>query len=231
MSAVVKREREISPPLADLSAALSISPKIENDGNEDVTPECTENPKKKQRKAKATTKAPTKQDGGGESKVKRGAWTDEQDSALQALITNHQGGNEVKAPWSDIFERFTVMYPEADKTLNSLQMRWKVKLRDGDTDLTFAELLFETYLYDFRVTPFSVGRGKCADISRSWTYFQRILFKQAVANIDGNERALAYAWRFKELSGKGLNKSAAIKLHKMLKSGQLGVEDWQVKSG
>ncbi|KAF3154374.1 hypothetical protein TWF569_000350 [Orbilia oligospora] len=53
------------------------------------------------------------------------------------------------------------------------------------------------------------------------TISKKLLFKQAVANIDGTERALAYAWRFKELGGRDLNKSAASKLHKMLKSNQL----------
>ncbi|KAK6349558.1 hypothetical protein TWF696_005842 [Orbilia brochopaga] len=195
MSVSVKRERELSPPIPDLSVALNLhSPKLEtnSDGNEDVTSE-TQAPKKRARKNKTTTK----EDNNGSSKGKRGVWTDEQDSALHALITNNEGGNEVKAPWSETFERFKGMFPDADKTLNSLQMRWKQKLRGGDTDLSFGE---------------------------------RILFKQAVANVDGSERALAYAWRFKELSGKDLNKSAAAKLYKMLKSGQLGTDDWQVKS-
>ncbi|KAJ6264918.1 hypothetical protein Dda_1071 [Drechslerella dactyloides] len=198
MSATVKREREPSPPVSDFSTTLTISPKIKSDGrdNGDVTAE-RERPKKKLRKTKATKKPAAQDETSNGTKGKRGSWTDEQDSALQAFITSNQGGNEVKAPWSEIFENFKDKFPDTDKTLNSLQMRWKTKLRGGDTDLSLAE---------------------------------KILFKQAVANIDGSERALAYAWRFKELSGKDLNKSAANKLLKMLKAGQLGADEWEVKA-
>ncbi|KAK6350575.1 hypothetical protein TWF718_003764 [Orbilia javanica] len=148
-------------------------------------------PTTKKRKTKAGPKSEAKDAENGETRGKKGTWTEEQDTALHALITKDQGGNEVKAAWNDIYEGFLKLFPEDPKTLNSLRMRWRSKIRAGDTDLTLAE---------------------------------KLLFKQAVINIDGTERALAYAWRFKELGGRDLNKSAASKLHKMYKANQLDLE-------
>ena len=47
------------------------------------------------------------------------------------------------------------------------------------------------------------------------------MFKQAVKDVNDSERAAAYAQQFKELCGREINKTAAKKLHKQLKSGKL----------
>ncbi|KAK6521723.1 hypothetical protein TWF506_001927 [Arthrobotrys conoides] len=180
----LKRELSPSPPL------LNEDHKADEDKSfkGEHSAENIESPKVKKRKTKAKPKQQTKATENGDGRGKKGTWTDEQDTALHSLITKDQGGNEVKAAWNEIYEGFSKLFPENSKSLNSLQMRWKTKIRGGDTELSISE---------------------------------KLLFKQAVANIDGTERALAYAWRFKELGGRDLNKSAASKLHKMLKSNQL----------
>ncbi|KAK6362191.1 hypothetical protein TWF730_005887 [Orbilia blumenaviensis] len=183
-------KRELSPSLPSL---LDENPSANESGfvKEECGMEISDLPMKK-RKTKAAPNSKGNKTGKGDNQIKKGTWTEEQDCSLHALITKDQGGNEVKASWNEIYEGFSKLFPGNGKTLNSLQMRWKVKIRAGDTDLSLAE---------------------------------KMLFKQAVANIDGTERALAYAWRFKELGGRDLNKSAVIKLCKMLKAKQLELED------
>ncbi|KAK6506792.1 hypothetical protein TWF481_005252 [Arthrobotrys musiformis] len=174
-----------SPPPSNNNQIEDKNPSVKEEHSTDITEPTTA------KKRKTNHKAQVKPAKYGDSRGKKGTWTQEQDSALHSLITKDQGGNEVKAAWNDIYHGFSKLFPEDSKTMNSLQMRWKTKIRAGDTDLSLAE---------------------------------KLLFKQAVADIDGTERALAYAWRFKELGGRDLNKSAVIKLHKMLKSNQLDLE-------
>ncbi|RVD81888.1 uncharacterized protein DFL_009735 [Arthrobotrys flagrans] len=185
-AAIMSLKRELSPSPAPFNENQTTDENKLFKG--EPSTEHTESPTVKKRKTKAKPKQQAKTTENGDGRGKKGTWTEEQDTALHALVTKDQGGNEVKAAWNDIYEGFSKLFPENSKTLNSLQMRWKTKIRAGDTDLAIAE---------------------------------KFLFKQAVANIDGSERVLAYAWRFKELGGRDLNKSAASKLHKMLKSNQL----------
>ncbi|KAF3913713.1 hypothetical protein AA313_de0204047 [Arthrobotrys entomopaga] len=186
-------KREPSPELN-----LSTTDEVKNSNKEDKIDNASLKAQKttgnKKRKSKEPSAPKIKKEKANEGRWKRGTWTDEQDATLHNLITNNQGGNDVKAPWNDIYKSFLKAYPGTDKALNSMQMRWKQKIRAGDTILTESE---------------------------------KALFKQAVTEIDGNERTLAYAWRFKDLGGRDLNKSAATKLHKMLKAGQLEVDETQ----
>ncbi|KAF3161801.1 hypothetical protein TWF788_002378 [Orbilia oligospora] len=179
-------KRELSPSPSLLNETQTADENKSSKG--ETSAEKSELPKVKKRRTKPKPEKRAQATENCDGRGKKGAWTEEQDTALHALITKDQGGNEVKAAWNEIYEGFARLFPENGKTLNSLQMRWKTKIRAGDTDLTISE---------------------------------KLLFKQAVANIDGTERALAYAWRFKELGGRDLNKSAASKLHKMFKSNQL----------
>ncbi|KAF3938694.1 hypothetical protein ABW19_dt0208326 [Dactylella cylindrospora] len=186
--------KELVPDIKGPDPGVSISKKTKV---EQVSPKTTTKPKSK-----------VKNEFKEGEKPGRGVWTDHQDDVLRSIVTKDQGGNEVRAPWKEIHETFCKKFPDADKTLNSLQIRWRTRLRAGDTDLTVAEVGSS---HNFPLTLIE----------------PKILFKQAVADIDGSERALAYAWRFKELGGKDLNKSAATKLYKMLKAGELaGTEDW-----
>ncbi|EWC45647.1 hypothetical protein DRE_05208 [Drechslerella stenobrocha 248] len=195
----INLKRELSPQLTSHIGATTSEADPERKANtdEEVDNEAVK-PKKRARKTKPAAHTRSKSEENEISQSKKGVWTDAEDAALSALITGNQGGNQVKASWNSIYEHFSSAYPEAGRSLNSLQMRWKTKLRAGDTDLTVEE---------------------------------KILFKQAVADVDGVEKCSAYAWRFKELSGRDLNKSAATKLHKMLRAGQFGagVDDWKAK--
>ncbi|KAK6534862.1 hypothetical protein TWF281_006161 [Arthrobotrys megalospora] len=187
----LKRELSPSPSLVDENLTVGGNQPVKEEPGAEMT-ETAEATTAKKRKTKATPKARSEGNSKGDGRGKKNTWSEEQDTSLHALITKDQGGNQVKAAWNDIYEGFSKLFPDAGKSLNSLKMRWKTKLRAGDTDLTLAE---------------------------------KILFKQAVTNIDGNERALAYAWRFKELGGRDLNKSAVSKLYKMLKANQLELDD------
>ncbi|EPS39310.1 hypothetical protein H072_6902 [Dactylellina haptotyla CBS 200.50] len=183
-------KREPSPDSTSLSAEDGLEFQDLNLKEKSNTKPAKSSQKTKKRKIGETSKTKIKNEPNDFDKdtSKRGTWTEDQDKTLYALITNNQGGNEVKAPWNEIQKMFMKVYPDCGKSLNSLKMRWRVKLRAGDTELTTSE---------------------------------KTLFRQAVTDIDGNERNLAYAWRFKELGGRDLNKSAASKLYKMLKAGQL----------
>ncbi|KAK6520482.1 hypothetical protein TWF506_000735 [Arthrobotrys conoides] len=154
----------------------------ENEGNDDI------------KKENGLGDGDNKSGKGSGSGRKKGdhteSWTPEVDKVLVDAIKKHTNNNiEAVIPWKETYEDFQVAFPDSQRSLKALKMRWFQHLKHGEVELTEEQLKF---------------------------------FRQAVKDIDGNEKNAAIAWRYKQLSNSEINRGAVGKLLKSLNLGSNG---------
>ncbi|KAK6505182.1 hypothetical protein TWF481_007101 [Arthrobotrys musiformis] len=111
-------------------------------------------------------------------------WTPEIDKVLVDAIKKYTKNNvEAVVPWKETYKDFQEAFPDSQRSLSALKMRWFQHLKHGEVELSEEQMKH---------------------------------FRQAVKDIEGNEKNAAIAWRYKQLSDSDINKGAVAKLLKTL---------------
>lgn len=64
-------------------------------------------------------------------------WTPEVDKVLVDAIKKHTNNNiEAMVPWKETYKDFKEAFPDSQRTIKALQMRWCNHLKHGEVDLT-----------------------------------------------------------------------------------------------